>query len=270
MAALTDIHKLRNLQERYPFTEEELEILVRSHDLLQDPEDQDDFLMKLARASPYQFFFLPGNELRERVTWIEDHLLPPGFANELRAAISVDAFVEYANQGQEKSLERFLEGIADTGRRGTKEALRLLFRLIDQPQPEELMDICMRLAIASDAFVTPSLDKEATLKKLDSMVPGTEALTRSLASNCVEKPLTEQTFIHWAEENFPMLSAPLSTFIHVLLFHGQPYPKNRVAYIPPKLDTNSFLFEHPTTSPSMMALTMTSYHFGGKVRSYGS
>ena len=93
--SVTDIHKLRKLQERYPFTEEELEILVRCH----EDETEQDFLLKFARASPYQFFFLPGDELKDRVNWIEDHILPPGFPNQLHAAISVDPFVQYANQG---------------------------------------------------------------------------------------------------------------------------------------------------------------------------
>jgi hypothetical protein len=265
---MTDMHKIRNLQERYPFSQEELEILVRCHDLLENPEDQDDFLMKLALASPYQHFFLPGDELRERVTWIEDYLLPPGFANELRAAISVDAFVEYANQGCEKSLERFLEGIANTGRRGVKEVLGLLFRFVDQPQPAELTVNCVRLAIASEALAAPILDKEATLTKLDELAKTSDALTRSLASNCVETLLTQQIFVNWAEENFPLFSAPLSTFIHRLLFHGGPYPEARIAYTPPKLDTSSFLFEDPSTSPSLMALSLTSPQFGGKVRRY--
>lgn len=263
-----DKHKLHKLQERYPFTEEELEILVRSHELLKDTEDQDGFLMKLARASPYQFFFLPGNELRERVTWIEDHILPPGFTNELRAAISVDAFVEYANQGQAKSLERFLEGIADTGRRGSKEALRLLFRLVDQPQPEELADFCIRLAIASEALVTAVLDKDATLKKLDSMAPVTDALTNSLLKSCEGTVLSQEVFISWAEENFAMLSAPLSTFVHGVLFHGHPYPKARIPYNQPKLDSDSFLLEDPTSSSLLTALSFTSPHFGGKVRRF--
>ena len=51
--------------------------------------------------------------------------------------------MEYANQGEEKSLERFLEGIADTGRRGTKEALRVLFRLLNE-------DLVHRLYVADE------------------------------------------------------------------------------------------------------------------------
>lgn len=266
MPEITDIHKLRKLQERYPFNEEELEILVLCHEHLQDSEDQDDFLMKLAKATPYTFFFLPGDELRDRVNWIEDHILPAGFANGLRAAVSVDAFVNYANQGEDAALERFLEGIADTGRRGSKEALRLLYRLLDQPEPEELMDICIRLAVASDALVTPNLDKQATLKKLDDLEPAVGALAQSLKKECEDEQLSERVFVNWAEESFPLLSSPLSTFVHGLLFHGRPFPQGRIPFQFPKLDTASNIFQYPNNSPSLMALSMTSERFGGKVR----
>jgi len=258
--------RVKKLEERYPFTADELEILCRCHDHLQNEADPDDFLMKLAQTSPYQFFFLPGDELRDRVNWIEDYLLPPGFANQLRAAISVDPFVEYANQGEEKSLERFLEGVANTGRRGSKEALRFIYRLLDQPEPEELMNICVRLAIASEALVVPILEKEATLRKLESMERATEELSQSLLSACQEDRLTWQIFVEWAELNFPLLYTPLATFLHNLLFHGHPFPNARIPYVPPKLDMDSRVLSNSSQNPMLMNLSMTSQQMGGKVR----
>jgi len=256
-------HRIKKLEERYPFTADELEILCRCHDHLKNEVDQDDFLMKLAQSSPYQFFFLPGDELRTRVYWIEDHILPPGFANQLRAAVSCDTFVEYANQGEEKSLERFLEGIADTGRRGSKEALRFIYRLLDKPEPEELIDICVRLAVASDVLVVPVLQKEATLQKLENMQLAIESMAQSLRSACApEGSLTPQIFISWAETNVPVLYAPLATFIHNLLFHGHPFPTPRIPYVSPQLDAESRVL----SNPSLLALSMTSTNFGGKVK----
>jgi hypothetical protein len=271
MDNLVDIHKLKKLEERYPFNLEELEILVLCHEKLQNPKDSDgdDFLLKLAHASPYTFFFLPGDELKKRVDWIEDQVFPAGFASQLRSAVSVDTFVEYANQAQDKSLERFLEGVADTGRRGSKEALRVMYRLLDQPEPEELMDICVRLVVASEALVTPNLDENSTLMKLESLSPASQAMSESLKKACDGKTLDQRTFVNWAEENFPMLFAPLSTFVHGLLFHGRAFPKSRIPYEFPKPDTKSNIFTSSKDLPQLFVLSLTSQHFGGKVRALG-
>ena len=259
---LTKIHKLR---ERYPFSEEELEILDRCHDHIQDSKNGDDFLVKLALASPYSFFFIPGDAMRIRVTWIEDHVLPPGFANELRAAMFSDAFVEYANEGQERSLERFVEGVADTGRRGSKEALRVLYNLVDSPQPDEIADFCIRLAIASEALVAATISEFGMLSKLDAMEPAVKGLSASLSKFCKGGDPTLQCFTQWAEALFPSLSAPLSMFVHNLLFHGHAYPKGRIAYKTPRLEDASDIFSSQVRSPSMMTLSFTAPEMGGKV-----
>ena len=258
-------HRIKKLEERYPFTAEELEILCRCYDHLKNEKDPDDFLMKLAQASPYQTFFLPGDELRHRVTWMEECILPPGFSNQLRAAMAVDPFVEYANQGEERSLERFLEGVANTGRRGSREALRFMHRLLDQPTPEELADLCVCLAIASETLLTPILAKEATLLQLQNMQSAKESLARSLRSACPEGHVTPLLFIEWAEFNFPLLSTPLTTFVHDLLFHVHPYPTTCIPYVPPKLDMESRVLTNASQNPMLMALSMTSEQMGGKV-----
>lgn len=264
LVTLTDIHKL---EERYPFSEEELEILIRCQERLKNDKDKDDFLLKLALASPYSHFFLPGNEMRDRVVWIENHILPAGFANELRAAISADAFVEYANQGKDKGLERFLEGIADTGRRGTREALRVVYNLVggEYARAEDIIDVCFRLAVASDALTVPNLNKHQALALLDRIEPTKESIAQLLARAAdLGDSLSLNQFIAWAESLFPLLSAPLSTFVHNLVFHGHAYPDGRIPYFGPKLDHASDIFED-SSSPYLLALSMTTPYFGGKV-----
>ena len=260
---------IRHLAERYPFDEAELEILVRCHDHINE-SSRDDFLMKLALASPYSYFFLPeehpGDAMRDRVSWIENYVLPAGFANELRAAISIDAFVEYANQGEDKPLERFLEGVADTGRRGTKEALKVMYSLVDEPQPREIADFAVRLAVASDVLVAPMVNKETIMAKLEAYEISIDALAESMTEFCGGNPLSLQLFQDWAEEKLPMLSTPLSTFVHNLLFHGHAYPKGRISYRCPRLDQPSDIFIHPCTTPELVTLSFTSPKFGGKVR----
>jgi hypothetical protein len=263
LATLTQIHKL---QERYPFQELELEILIRAHDYIQDEKNnEEDFLVLLALASPYAEYFLPGNEMRDRITWIEDHILPSGFPNMLRAAISADAFVEYANEGENKSLERLLEGIADTGRRGPKEALGILYELFGDPSATELIDLCFRLALACDALIEPNLDKGLFLERVKCSEKAIDPIVRSLASGSSIEKVEKKHFVSWAEKKIPLLSSPLSTFLHHLLFHRIPYPTSRVPYVRPQIMESSDILE-VGDSPLLFSLSLTSPHFSGKVR----
>jgi hypothetical protein len=273
MTMITTQTRIHKLQSRYPFNEEELEILIRCHDQIEDNKDkQEDFLLRLALASPFSYYFLPGDELRDRVTWIEDHVLPMGFASQLRASISADAFVTYANEGEDKPLERFLEGVADTGRRGPREALRVLYALVCAfPCAEELMDLCFRLAIACDALTVPNLDKKACLKTVEGVEEAILPLVHSLTCACKgEQDITKKAFIEWAERTLPMFSSPLFTFVHRLIFHQMPYPEARLPYAKPLLESSSDIF-NDSASPLLLSLSMVSSHFNEKMsRLYSS
>lgn len=266
MTSITTEAEIRKLEERYPFNEEELEILARCHDHVKNDADRDDFLLKLAGASPYTFYFLPGNELRNRIDWIEGHVLPAGFCSELRAAVSEDAFVDYANQGVNKSFERFLEGIADTGRRGTREALRVLYNIAGEDASAlEHVDVALRLAVASDAMSAPNLDKKLLLHELKDLEPVTESLAKSLEAFMKGlRTISLKDFVEWAEGYFPMLARPLSTFVHYLLFHGEQFPKNMLIYRKPIQGHESDIFTG-AKSHLIMALSFMSPYFGGKV-----
>ena len=151
--------QINKLAERYPFDEEELEQLIRCHSALLDTKNADTFLTKIALSSPYSYFFLPGNEMRRRIELIEDKILPFGFGSCIRAAMSVDLFVDCANEG-DLSLERFLEGVADCGQRGHKDALRVIWdccsylgEFEDKLDPAKIVDLCYRLAFAAGTFL---------------------------------------------------------------------------------------------------------------------
>ncbi|KAL3924282.1 MAG: hypothetical protein SGARI_006063, partial [Bacillariaceae sp.] len=192
-----------------------------------------------------------------------------GFPSKFRAAISADAFVNYANEGQEKNLERFLEGIADTGRRGVKEALKILYEIVGDDQMEaadELLDLVFRLSVAADAFVVPNLDKAMYLNRVEGIKAKIDPMVRSLKGFCClkkESNLTRKIFVEWAETNVPLLSAPLSTFVHRLIFRDSPYPVARVPYKHPELDHESTIFT-AFDCPSLFTLSLTSRYFHGK------
>lgn len=270
ITTLTQIHKL---EERYPFNEEELEILIRCFDQIDNEKNlQEDFLLNLALASPFSYYFLPGDELRDRVTWIEDHILPMGFASQFRAAISADPFVTYASEGVNKSMERFIEGIADTGRRGPREALSVLYELAgDLPSAKELIEPCFRLAIACDALTAPSLDKRACIKQTNNIEIAIKPVVESLSSTCKDQEsIPKKGFLDWAEGTLPMLSSPLSTFVHSLIFHQIPFPESRLPYAHPQLVHASDIFKD-IDSPLLVCLSMISPRFSGKMsRLYSS
>ena len=281
---LTTLSDLRRLEERYPFDEAELEILARCHDRLlsgggDDDADGNSFLMKLALASPYSAFFLPGDEMRQRVEWVENQVLPPGFASGLRAATSADAFVEYANQGltggHKRDLERFVEGVADTGRRGSREALRVVYEIAGgagYAEPRDVVDACFRLAFASEAIVEPNLNRQAFSKKMAGIDEAVGAVTKSLVDSLGGESssadsFTLAKFVDWAETKFPMLSSPLSTFVHHLVFHGHAYPHSRIPYQFPSLDNASDVFSSKSDGISgLVALSFAAPALGGKVR----
>lgn len=251
--------------ERYPFNEEELEILLRGHRAVVDNENEDSFVMRLALCSPYSFFFLPDNEMRNRVDFIESSVLPMGFDSEFRAAMSADPFVNYANQGDNVPFERFLEGIADAGRRGPKEASVILYDILNgsEPTPKDVIELAFKLSVAADCLVKPMLDKNVVQTMLDNADKACAPLVRSLTEACEGNNLTKEVFVRWADHTAPMLSATLSTFVHNMLFHGRPYPLSRVPYVRPMLDHVSDIFAGMDAT-LLFPLSVVSFNFNGK------
>lgn len=294
--------KINKLAERYPFNNDELEQLIRCHSALLDTRNNDSFLTKIALSSPYSYFFLPGNEMRRRIELAEDKILPPGFGSCLRAAISVDLFVECANEGQEMALERFLEGVADCGQRGHKEALRVIWDCCsylggfeDELKPELLVDLCFRLAFAAgepfvmrmnfddivllhmfsshshfiyclDVTVSPEAATNAIVAKLASEHDGAcIPLGNSLRQFGQKGLVQKEQFFQWAELMAPQLSSTLSTFIHNLLFHTK-YTQHHLNFVPfqyPNLDQISSIFGGAHCS-NLFALAATSPMMVGK------
>ena len=265
--------QIKKLAERYPFNEEELEQLIRCHSALLDNKNSDTFLTKIGMSSPYSYFFLPGNEMRRHIEIVEDKILPQGFGSCLRAAISVDLFVDCANEG-DLSLERLLEGVADTGQRGHKDALRVIWDICsymaefeDKIQPSQIIDLCYRLAFAAEVLVSPDADDKAIVTKLDSEHEGAcSSLEKSLSLAGENDLVTKKQFFDWAETMAPQISTTLSTFMHNLLFHGK--MKHKLNFVPlqlPQLDQRSDIFDE-THIPNMFALACTSPSIAGPVR----
>ncbi len=225
-----DLTTLHALQERYPFTEPELEILVRCHEQLRAEEQS--FLVTLATASPYSVFFLPDYTAVDRVTWLEEHVLPAAFSHQLHTAL-LKADGEYALP----SLERFLESIANTGRRGPREALHVLYRCVEGSiDPEAAVaDLVVRLALATQLWYRPEVpDTDVFVPEFQEYhQPTIHRMTDNLRNFTNQRheqrnetksshitSLTEHIFIEWSEEMFPLLYLTLTSLVQSLLFHG--------------------------------------------------
>uniref|UniRef100_A0A7S2IAT2 Oxidation resistance protein 1 n=1 Tax=Helicotheca tamesis TaxID=374047 RepID=A0A7S2IAT2_9STRA len=266
MSSQQQINKLLN---RYPFDEEELELLFRCHEALVDNENESSFLLKMAKDSPYSFFFLPGDEMKSRVEFMEKDILPAEFGEKLEGSISSDSFVDYANEGEEKMLELFLEGVAKCcGRRGPNEAFRIIFDCCcDGDQKEasckKLIDLCYRLSICKDILSVPNIDKSAILSRLSKHDSPSPALGKSLCGASGASQVTRDVFIQWADINAPLFASVLSSFMHTLLFHGKPFPKSRTPFLKPELYQASEIFES-SDSPLLFSLASMSPSMGGK------
>jgi hypothetical protein len=257
--------RIEKLGDRYPFKKGELEVLLRCHDHLLEEKGENDFVYSLAKALPYSAFFLPGDELKARVDWIEADIFPLGFQRQLHHAITSDAFVELANQGDNKSLERLIEGVANASRRGSQEALRVIYdTLCGDETSMGLIDLCVRLDLASEALAVPVLHKETLLKRLKDAGPGIERMSRHLDSFCMDEGLSIKVWVEWAETHFPGLSSSLSTFIENCIFHGHLRARTMIPYGRPELSDSSGIFE-TATSPSLMSLSLMNENFSGKV-----
>uniref|UniRef100_A0A7R9W6W9 Oxidation resistance protein 1 n=1 Tax=Pseudictyota dubia TaxID=2749911 RepID=A0A7R9W6W9_9STRA len=265
MTSLSQIHKLEN---RYPFDEQELEILLRCHADLLVTTKGGSFLNKLAHCSPYAFFFLPGDEIGNRVNLVETKILPPRFGEKLKEAIFADAFPQFANEGEEKALETFLEGVADCGRRGPREALRVLFDCCNEEnnaevEVKELVDLCFRLSVASEIIVVPTVDDAALNARLNSG-SSSAALAKSLAEfSGTKETVSRSTFIEWSNSMMPLFASALSTFVHNIIFHGKQFPAGRTPYLRPTLDHASDIFES-SDSPLLFPLGCMTPKMGGK------
>ena len=271
MSSLTEINQL---VDRYPFSEEEMEILLRCHEDLLATDRSGSFLNLLAHCSPYAFFFLPGDEFKTRIDLIESTILPPGFGERLKDAIFSDCFPEIAHSAENnRYLEKFLEGIADCGRRGEREALRVLFdccaKIESDDEGEEsvvardIVSLCYRLSVASDVLVRPSIDEKALQDHLDGDAIVIEPLTKSLSAfaNITEK-VTKAEFIEWADEKFPMMAFTALAFVQNLIFHGKPMPPGKTSYKDAVLDQPTDVFASKD-SPLLFALACMTPKMGG-------
>lgn len=256
---MTSQDELERLQDRYPFSEPELEILLRSSCSCASQQDGD-FLLTLAQSSPYATFFLPGDEMRHRIEWLQEHVLPPHFSKRLGAAVCCCSQDDGEEQCDEQAC--FLEGMSQaTGRRGVKDALSILYQVGGDG---DVVETACRLAVAAPALIAPTFEPSLLERQVAGLEPIVTGLNASLQSSSCEDHPDRRAFVAWAERDYPQLAAALATFVHHLVFHRQSSPRP-LRYIPPSFEQSSAIFRGDNDS-RWLPLVLSSSVLGGTVR----
>ena len=200
-----------------------------------------------------------------------EKILPLQFGDHLRLVcfknknnLSYDSFSVDNSQNvklneDERELEIFLAGVADCSRRGSRMALKVIHACACSlnersiTDPKSLIDLCYRLAIASEIIASSSTEEQ--INEIGSLSDFPDALTKSLIEH--KKKINERNingiyqqqgsqikqpevvslteFTSWAETVAPLISSVLSTFIHRVLFPSTPFPPSRTPFIFPNL-----------------------------------
>lgn len=305
------------LAGRFPFGDAELHHLYRAyHAILESKnEDRTSFLADWseectlhftsntssgtaanAAATPSNADTAAIDERRTLIQVVETKLLPPNFGNRLYevAFLAAGDASPYADDAAETSavdaytqrarLEKFFEGLSNSGRRGTKAAMTVMFDICQQAtastdteprriQVTELVDMGYRIALATaflqaadkdDRDVAGYLDcaddttLDETLKALANSIvergrrriERTTSPSSSAAANdpYLEQGLVElQDILEWADAVAPVFASILPTFTFQIFFPGRPTPPSRTAFDFPRILSESTFFSKPSS-----------------------
>ena len=270
---------LTEVSERLPFTDNELQMLRKCHQLVFHfhPLSDNSVLVKFARASMLDN--LDPSEVADRIDKVrtcEESILPNEFPkNLLSALLGVELIGTHDTKDH---LFQFLEGLAECGRRSPQNVLKIIFHCCcsekNVSEPLSLINLCYRLSIASDYLSNANLGANASVPMLDpphAMVASLkDAIVLSngqtLSANTKNATIDFETFEIWADINAPNLHATLGTFIHFLLFYNAPFPVSKHPFILPTLSTKTSSICEKRETRILFEFASMSPHLGGKVR----
>mmetsp|Transcript_28495 Transcript_28495/g.43624 ORF Transcript_28495/g.43624 Transcript_28495/m.43624 type:complete len:524 (-) Transcript_28495:149-1720(-) len=148
---MSSIAQVKKWSEKYPFDENEIEIILRCYSSIVRPKEKEfkgqnpelasgadasdtktSFLNLLAHAFPYVFFFLPSDEIKTRISLVEKSVLPSGFGERFQRAIfpppspSVSSTVPQRLTETEE-IEGLIQGLSNCCGGDTKDTLGIIF-----------------------------------------------------------------------------------------------------------------------------------------------
>lgn len=203
-------------------------------------------------------------ELRTSV--LEECILPSGFGGKFKNAI----FPVNGTESEEASIEKLINGVANSCKNEPKDNLEVIFDCNSDEaglaDPNDLIDLCYLLSIASDILVSKSID-EKEIKEVAREKVYLHGLKKSLSKEALHgSKVTKEAFVHWASGTVPFLHACITTFTHNLIFHGKSNNKRHgESFVNPELLDSSNIFT--SSDPSLLfAISCMAPNLGGKWR----
>lgn len=271
---MTSIAQINEWAHKYPFDEKELEIILRCHHSIVDNVKDDkkrSFLSTLAHAFPYVFFFLPKDEVENRINLIEEYILPHGFGERLEETLFpfYSAFGRGFTQNSEtenKSIESLIKSMAKCCKGDANETLGTIFDCCCDSngtvQAETIIQLCYQLSVAATILVAPKIDVKR-IKNFPSELTHPVGLTNSLTHMVQDAAVTKFLFVSWGLHCAPHIGSTLSAFIYNLVFHGKSKHSKLSPFSFPTIYDSSAIFSD-SESWVLFAISCMSPDLGGE------
>lgn len=266
---MTSIAQLKGWSNVYPFDEGELEIILRCYNSIVSPKGQDkdgSFLSLIAHSFPYVFFFLPKDEIENRIALVEKHILPETFGEGLKRTL----FPAKGTESEDEAMELLIQGFAKCCKGDSKETLGAIFDCCPSScENENLVRLCYDLNVASSVLVAPNINEESfvsqsrpttTMLHLHGLVNSLETVIKVKGERA-----TKDVFIEWGLKCIPHLGSVMASFMHNLLFHGKSEHSRQIVFGSPTLLDSSQIFNEQTAA-YLFTISCMSADLGGKWR----
>jgi len=265
---MTSLQQIKKWSDKYQFDEGELEIILRCHNSIVSPKDQEDtesFLNLLAHAFPYVYFFLPCDEIQNRISLVENHILPKHFGEKFKKAI----FHLKGTETEFEAIEILIQGVANCCKGDSEESLGVIFDCCSSyngtAAQQDIIQLCFQLSICSTVLVSPKIDEKRVLA-LAKQPMDLHGLTDSLAMMSMMKGnrVDKQKFIEWGKKCVPHIGSTIAGFVHNLVFHGKSSHSRSPSFENVELlDASSVFTEN--NAGNLFAISCMSPDLGGKV-----
>ena len=250
MASLLDDEIKAGLVEAFPFSPNELDILLDLFDSYKERQN--------GNFSLYQWV-LHGGATTDRtdlqlIQRVEDEILPLNLVSSLLKQALDTVFVLGSSNDDDGSLQEtktFCEAMATlVGRRGPKSILHLLNQASTAGENDDVLKSVHCFTIASQVLLTGDFP--------DALHPST------LKTPSSWKLQQDTSFVEWATSTCPGASTALSTFFHVILFtRHHAFRPDIPPLVLPRPDVSCAFFENWWNNVSISLALASPNRLGG-------
>lgn len=262
---MTSLQQINKWSKKYPFDEGEIEIILRCHDSVRSQEGGS-FLNVLAHSFPYVFFFLPNDEIQNRISLVENHILPKNFGNKFKRTV----FPMIDSGDDSEAIELSIAGVAKSYKGDTMDTLGVIFDCCtddgETAEPEDIITLCYQLSIASKVLVEPRIDEKRIIA-LAKQPLHLHGLVSSLANmkKSEGSKITKDMFVSWGLNCVPHIGSTMAGFVHHLVFHKRLSNFEHSPFSNPEINDYSSIFTDASAG-NLFAISCMSPDLGGKWR----